>query len=164
MIDITQFKGHTAGPWSVAPTQEVVNAAGVVLADIAGGYWWESERPPIGPNSVLMAAAPDLLAEVIRLRAALLDAATRWQPIATAPKDGTAVLVIQDTWTGLDSGRAEKCMSHNTYVAEWWPGERNGAGAWICYMDAKQDPECPVKPTHWMPLPDAPAAQEGGAA
>ena len=82
-----------------------------------------------------------------------------WQPIETAPRDATAILVMRDIWPGARSGRAEECNGRNTYVAAWWPDERGGQGAWICYMDAVLDPECPVEPTHWMPLPDAPGAQ-----
>jgi hypothetical protein len=76
-----------------------------------------------------------------------------WQPIETAPKDGTAVLVMRNIWPGTKSGKAEKCNGHNTYVAEWWAGEDGCAGAWVCYMDATLDPKCPVEPTHWRPLP-----------
>jgi hypothetical protein len=82
-----------------------------------------------------------------------------WQPIETAPRDGTAVLVMRDIWPGTKSGRAEECNGHNTYVAEWWQGENGGAGAWICYMDSICEPKCPVEPTHWMPLPPPPTAQ-----
>ena len=81
-----------------------------------------------------------------------------WQPIETAPRDATAILVMRDIWPGAKSGRAKECNGRNTYVAAWWPDERGGQGAWICYMDAVLDPECPVEPTHWMPLPDAPSA------
>jgi hypothetical protein len=83
---------------------------------------------------------------------------TMWQQIETAPRDATAVLVMRDIWPGTKSGRAEECNGHNTYVAQWWGGENNGRGAWICYMDAIQDPECPIEPTHWMPLPPPPGA------
>ena len=82
-----------------------------------------------------------------------------WQPIETAPRDATAILVMRDIWPGAKSGRAKECNGRNTYVAAWWPDERGGQGAWICYMDAALDPECPVEPTHWMPLPDAPGAK-----
>ena len=82
-----------------------------------------------------------------------------WQPIETAPRDATAILVMRDIWPGARSGRAEECNGRNTYVASWWPDERGGRGAWICYMDAVLDPECPVEPTHWMPLPALPGAQ-----
>lgn len=83
-----------------------------------------------------------------------------WRPIETAPKDATAILVMRDIWPGTKSGRAEECNGHNTYVAQWWEGEKNGAGAWICYMGAVCDPECPIEPTHWMPLPAPPSAPE----
>lgn len=79
-----------------------------------------------------------------------------WQPIETAPKDGSAVLVMRDIWPGTVSGRAEECNGHNTYIAAWWGVERAGAGAWVCYMGFVSDPECPIEPTHWMPLPEPP--------
>ncbi|MES3041818.1 MAG: hypothetical protein V4730_11805 [Pseudomonadota bacterium] len=81
-----------------------------------------------------------------------------WQPIETAPMDATAVLVMRDIWPGTDSGRAEECNGHNTYVAAWWAAEGDGSGAWVCYMDAVCDPNCPIEPTHWMPLPATPKA------
>lgn len=75
-----------------------------------------------------------------------------WQPIDTAPRDATAVLVMRNVWPGTKTGRAETCNEHNTYVAAWWSDE------WICYMNAVQDPRCPIEPTHWMPLPKPPTA------
>ena len=79
-----------------------------------------------------------------------------WMPIETAPEDGTAVLVMRDIWPGTESGHAEKCNGHNTYVAAWWAGENAGRGAWVCYMGSVCDPHCPIEPTHWMPLPKPP--------
>lgn len=70
-----------------------------------------------------------------------------WQPIETAPRDGTAVIVMRDIWPGTPSGRAEECNGHNTYIAQWW------GSSWVCYMGAIQDPKCPIEPTHWQPLP-----------
>lgn len=92
-------------------------------------------------------------AEIAAIIAALTP---QWQPIESAPKDGTAVLVMQNNWPGCKNGVAEECSGHNTYVAAWWADERGGAGAWICYMDAVRDPECPIQPTHWQPLPAPP--------
>ena len=80
-----------------------------------------------------------------------------WKTIDSAPMDGTAVLVMRDIWPGNDSGRADSCNGHNTYVAAWWASEgSDGTGRWVCYMDAVHDPVCPIVPTHWAPLPPAP--------
>jgi len=79
-----------------------------------------------------------------------------WMPIETAPKDGTAVLVMRNIWPGCKNGVAEECNGHNTYVAEWWSEMNHGDGSWVCYMDLPSDPLCPIEPTHWMPLPEPP--------
>lgn len=76
-----------------------------------------------------------------------------WQPIETAPRDGTAVLVMSDNWTGTKTGRAEECNGDNTYVAQWWKDD-GCRGVW----------ECPVEPTHWMPLPPPPSASASSSA
>jgi len=83
-----------------------------------------------------------------------------WQDINTAPKDGTAVLVMRNDWPGTASGFAEECNGHNTYVAAWWADDEVG-GAWICYMDRMSEPRCPIEPTHWMPLPPPPNTGKG---
>lgn len=79
-----------------------------------------------------------------------------WQPIETAPKDGTAVLVMRNIWPGTKSGFAEACNGHNTYVSEFWADEGDEGGEWMCYMDMIREPICPIEPTHWMPLPAPP--------
>lgn len=80
-----------------------------------------------------------------------------WQPIETAPRDGTAILVMCDIWPGTKSGHAEECTGYNTYVAQWWSREgEEGQGAWMCYMDRIYEPRCPIEPTHWMKLPPPP--------
>lgn len=82
---------------------------------------------------------------------------SEWQPIETAPRDATAVLVHRNIWPGTKSGYSEECNGHNTYVAEWWENEDGrGGGRWVCYMDQVSEPTCPVEPTHWMPLPRQP--------
>lgn len=83
---------------------------------------------------------------------------TKWHPIGTAPRDGTAILVMRDIWPGSPTGRATECNGHNTYVAAWW--EEDGTGEWVCYMDQISDPRCPVEPTHWMPLPAPPKGDQ----
>lgn len=67
-------------------------------------------------------------------------AESRWQPIASAPKDGKPVLL----WcTHLDGrgGRVETGSWHDTYGGSWWD-----SGLEYTFDD----------PTHWMPLPSSP--------
>lgn len=74
MIDTTKFDGHTAGPWSVGPwfdndgepeimIEHMTPRGNLVPAVALGGLTGQEA------NARLIAAAPDLLAEVIRLRA-----------------------------------------------------------------------------------------------
>lgn len=67
MIDITKFEGHTAGPWRLENSGRYKVAA----IGAAGIYADVMPADCLTPDSRLIAAAPDLLAEVIRLRAAL---------------------------------------------------------------------------------------------
>ena len=85
-----------------------------------------------------------------------------WKTIDTAPKDGSAVLVMRDNWPGTPDGRAAECDEINTYVVAWWANASGTDGEWTCYMDAVLDPKCPIDPTHWMPLPLPPKSQEAG--
>jgi len=100
-------------------------------------------------DAFLAACPPEPAAEP---QGAAPTGGVRWREIATAPRDGTAVLVMSDDWPGTESGRADECCGHNTYVAEWWGNEAEG-GMWVCYMGMSEEPRCPVTPTHWMPLP-----------
>ena len=65
-----------------------------------------------------------------------------WQPISTAPKDGTRILV----WNG--SYASAVVYAHNLYKNEdgWWledDGEQ-----WDAFLYSE--------PTHWMPMPNPP--------
>jgi len=66
---------------------------------------------------------------------------SEWQPIETAPKDGTEILIFVD-------GHRE--VSHFEAGETGWPWvDYSGTSAWRIDL-----------PTHWMPLP-APPASEG---
>ena len=80
---------------------------------------------------------------------------SEWQPIETAPADGTDILVVDNNQPGCPGGVADKCWAGNTAVAAWWGGEGD-RGKWICYMSMVEDPELHFHPTHWQPLPDPP--------
>ena len=61
----------------------------------------------------------------------------KWQPIETAPKDGTEVLVVRVS-EEYDTPWANVC----SYFA----------GRWM--VNAQGDQE--MQPTHWMPIPEPP--------
>lgn len=67
----------------------------------------------------------------------------KWQPIETAPKDGTRVLAVGHRGSNID-------------VIEWGNGRYLGRvkgynQAWV------NNPGVEVNPTHWQPLPPPPA-------
>ena len=72
-----------------------------------------------------------------------------WQPIETAPKDGTRILVSFGTM--------------GIYAVAWEESAYDEFKLW-CVDDNKHGPyylrgysdEGPRSPTHWMPLPDPP--------
>lgn len=85
------------------------------------------------------------------LRAALaLQAQERqWQPIETAPKDGTRVDLCAKSWLPAFD-RFESQRFANCY---WWAGDSmtNNSAKWI---ELPRDWHA----THWMPLPSLPSA------
>lgn len=66
-----------------------------------------------------------------------------WQPIETAPKDGTSILLYVDGCVIEGNYRGSEDYKYWGYVS------LNSHGCGCCGED---DPE----PTHWMPLPEAP--------
>lgn len=66
-----------------------------------------------------------------------------WQPIETAPKDGTEIIIYcTDT---------KPCMG--AFVADMgWCAPARFPGSWI---------DLPDHPTHWMPLPPPPHSPDG---
>jgi hypothetical protein len=74
-IDLTRFEGATPGPW-IPDELCIVGADGKAVAQTYRDYdFFGEDSLPVGEiarieaNSRLVCAAPDLLAEVIRLRA-----------------------------------------------------------------------------------------------
>ena len=68
---------------------------------------------------------------------------TGWQPIETAPKDGTAVLLY------MADGKyaAAEFRTRNDGIAFWEIAHIETTGASICLL---------AKATHWQPLPAPP--------
>jgi hypothetical protein len=63
-----------------------------------------------------------------------------WQPIETAPKDGTEVLVTEGTTFAV--------ASYDLY------------GGWRDMGDMGWGGMCYTQPTHWMPLPSPPPQKD----
>lgn len=90
---------------------------------------------------------------------------SEWQPIESAPKDGTKILLarfgyVSDT-TGLDEGSEEWSrriwdQSHRVYCL-WWAIGGWWSAKWNNWNDGTE-PAGLAGPTHWMPVetPDPP--------
>jgi len=76
---------------------------------------------------------------------------TGWQPIATAPKDGTAILIWQPRTDFVRSVREWKNCDDSRYAVGYW---RTWVGSWGNRNDAD------VEPTHWQPLPSPPLQEQ----
>jgi hypothetical protein len=69
-----------------------------------------------------------------------LRSALQWQPIETAPKDGTEVLAVY------------KSIHSSWYGVAVWGEPKRGSGKWFW--------DYAPQPTHWMHLPPPPALKE----
>jgi hypothetical protein len=99
---------------------------------------------------MLTSDSHDLVSIRIRARcreaAALLEPVGEpWQPIETAPKDGTSVLV---------AGRHNYVGQARFVDRDWYEANNDPGDAWGGPL---------MPPSHWMPLPPAPTdPREGG--
>lgn len=77
----------------------------------------------------------------------------QWQPIDTAPQDGTRVLVVYSTKIGprVEIGQWTDERHHSRPQPHWTSGLAQIWGVVV----ARKNP-----PTHWMPLPSPPQAQQ----
>jgi hypothetical protein len=71
---------------------------------------------------------------------------SEWQPIETAPKDGTVI----DLWDAYCKCRVVNASWAHHYFLNSKPQNEKSWG-----RDDRDGPFC-AKPTHWMPLPEAP--------
>lgn len=93
------------------------------------------------------------------LKAPDLDGASRaqteWQPISTAPKDGSPIILSnglvahEGHWFYDEGGTVEHRDMEGRYIGQ---DDREGYEGWMDWGGGML-PE----PTHWMPVPSAPA-------
>jgi len=82
-----------------------------------------------------------------------------WQPIETAPKDGTEVIVIH--YTAYDGGMRPTVDGPFTasFCSNRWRSSWDGEEV-VEYMDwGGTDYKDIMSPTHWMPLPEPPKGE-----
>jgi hypothetical protein len=84
---------------------------------------------------------------VAELLSAALSAPAGWQPIESAPKDHSTLLLWGRYWSEGQGWFQSPLMGRWTAVRDRW--ECVWGGRWFG-----------VRPTHWMPLPAAPQPQE----
>lgn len=79
-----------------------------------------------------------------------------WQPIETAPKDGTWILV----WGGKTDEDLEwwdEKDRNRPVTARWSPSEFNRSAHWrFASYDGGYFGDFDEDPTHWQPLPELP--------
>ena len=92
----------------------------------------------------------------IRLR----PAPSPWQPIETAPKDGTPVLLWanREEWEHTGFCRVTGYWDGYGWAVYGASGTEPVAGQGRSTGDVHRADQC--SPTHWMPLPDGPTNQE----
>ena len=115
------------------------------------GSWcpvWDDGTP--APGTVLFAEQPEQ-GEAM--------AAPNWQPIETAPKDGTTILLTAPGRVTVGEWHPEQWPTaseyHGTtgeYLGQYETGECKPA-SWISWDGGFFDED---PPTHWMPLPEPP--------
>lgn len=99
-MDLTRFSGFTAGPWLMEADIGVIYDAAGRKPISTGGVGCSEE---VQANAKLIAAAPDLLSEVLRLRGALAEAQKDSKRIDWLERNG-----LRD-FTLVTLGSAEEC-------------------------------------------------------
>lgn len=152
-------------------TQELREALAALNAEAGIDAWYDMgddiyENAPDGVSPIpetdqrfIVQANPAtvsaLLDEIDALRAELQ--AWQWQPIETAPKDGTRVLL----WIEWSDVPVVGEFSHD----RWWADTEHhevSCGAY-CYGGSVSSDKN-MKPTHWHPLPLPPDPPQGETA
>jgi hypothetical protein len=117
-----------------------------VICDKDG--WWETSAGAEFGRLKLVEAHGYEFGLLSRIEA--LEKASQWQPIETAPKDGTEVLIFGGMFSPTISNKSP-CRSATKarfYDSEWNVVDIDGYGIEV------------ILPTHWTPLPKPPAISD----
>lgn len=113
-------------------------AAAASLKEMIEVYGSDDDHGPIPIMDRAKAALAGITAEAFD--AAQAPASNGWQPIETAPRDGTHILLLDEVSGWIGSGNVSPV--NRSYWGEW---DQKGYGAMF-----------PHQPTHWRPLPAPP--------
>jgi hypothetical protein len=132
VLERADAKKNQYGYWYMTP-----------IRDNEIGHWKARRDAALAPEAAEgeVQREHERSSELAQLREQLAEATT-WRPIETAPKDGTVF------WASMKLG-----PNLNPYqdTCEWFASERHeGGGWWVSHT-------MPCYPTHWFPLPPAPA-------
>jgi hypothetical protein len=125
LIQRIEKRGYKIVPAALATARDGGTGAGSTGATLTGQATQHSPSPSV---SALTGECPS----------------RRWQPIATAPKEGADVLL----WSSSPSHA-------DYYIGRYEAGE---SGAWDTEAGWFSDDGADIDPTHWMPLPAPPIA------
>lgn len=102
------------------------------------------------PGVVLVPTPAEARALAAFLREAVSDG---WQDIASAPKDGTRILAIENYQRQGEEGQI---YPEDGAVVSWATSRHDAYGGWAGFGLFLES----FEPTHWMPLPTPPARIE----
>lgn len=90
-----------------------------------------------------------------------LSAGADWQPIETAPKDGTKILIWRDGWDYAPVAWRDAIDCDEGSFGAWVFADHLCLGVGDGCLGWNEDIEDGHMPTHWMPLPAAPRHEPG---
>ena len=103
-LDLSQFDGHTPGPWGVDDDQGITEPSGGYVGSVRLNSYCDLS---VDPDARLIAAAPDLLAELKELRSykaemeGRLNTLRKWekdrQLTEVHPQAKVALMIMEDT-------------------------------------------------------------------
>lgn len=102
-------------------------------------------------DHVRMAHCPNVVSDALWAINDALDDQSGWQPMETAPKDGTEVLLVVERRAGTRWGMLVGHYMPGGHCIEDHPPIDSG---WYFWQGSRFDKA--AKPTHWMALPVAP--------
>lgn len=124
-----------------------------LMDGVAGFTGWRGKPPAVAHRNAIYAA---LSAERDRAEAAMRE--RDWQPIETAPRDGTVVDLWLQSLIWLADGGQQVAVEFRVPAAQWfdqqWCDEDGNPHPWI--KDWKGEV---IRLSHWRPLPAPPLSE-----